>query len=424
MKFKSPSKLKFLLVRCFIFIVIAIFFITVIPSTAFAGGRVKNSPPPNSSPMQGSAGIGIEGIQKIVDNGALDIDSEIEITDNPPNTVIGGGNLLDIVQIAADIWQTALPELPKYNIGVGWSDFQLDKSIIANPYSNCFLTSSNGTSIDLAAIYIHGDNNFPKAEQKIAGAEDLDGIILFNNQKDLRLPNGGRILYYLDSNPLNSKMFGRLENFTERQKNDLNYGRSKFGDNKLFSRIGAEENDLVIDVFSVALHEIQHALGLTRVNSNATNKLTSTKIIGTTNFVDTLDLPMKWANLPTTYYKGIDPEYSSLHLGDDLSFDDLFDFSSLLPNPGNRVAQIKANRIATPIALDVVTDRERKCLSAADVLAVATINGYSEINPNPCRTVAGAGSKIPSRPQTKDTKPTIPKINLDIFRSDRFNKKK
>ncbi|MGK7952473.1 MAG: hypothetical protein AB4368_27720 [Xenococcaceae cyanobacterium] len=105
---------------------------------------------------------------------------------------------------------------------------------------------------------------------------NLDGLILFNSQKNLILSNGGRILYYLDPNPLNSPIFGSINGLVSRSKNGINYGRSIFVDSQLdpFADLGANPEDLVIDVFSVALHELQHALGLTRVNQGAKEKST------------------------------------------------------------------------------------------------------------------------------------------------------
>jgi hypothetical protein len=45
-------------------------------------------------------------------------------------------------------------------------------------------------------------------------------------------------------------------------------------------------------------------------------------------------------------------------------------------------------QIPTPVSLEIVTDRERKCPSAADVLAIAEINGYTNYDTNPCLTLA------------------------------------
>ena len=135
------------------------------------------------------------------------------------------------------------------------------------------------TEIDsLAAIFIptifeadkttdHGDQ-FPSA-----------GTIIFNSQDLVFDLNGDgideTIKFFLDDNPLDSKVFGSATQFKERDGTDslagINIGRSSFAENNQFPLEAEDENVLVVDLFSVVLHELQHALGTTRVNSEATD---------------------------------------------------------------------------------------------------------------------------------------------------------
>ena len=394
--------------------VTAIFTIFVAATEAQAAPPppvVESAPEPESADLQNISGQGIEGLKNILDNGALNLsdNSKVTISRDLPNTVtIGDGNLLEIAQAALDVWLTAFPKLKNLDIkyGVGSANFEIYcQSIRELAFPNVILT-------DLAAFYIHADGdddllpaNFPDANNFIPGS-DLKGVILLNSQEDLVLSNGGKILYYLDPDPLDQdpqkhSIFDSVASFVEREKNGINYGRSKFVDseNDPFSSLGANPGDLVIDFFSVALHEIQHALGLTGFNPKATNtgKLVDTANPGISNFTGNRDLqinlPEFSGTIPTTFNETDDSP--SLHLNDDLdysddtnfNFEDLENDLGLLP-PGYRVEKIKNDQIPTPVALDIVTDRERKCPSAADVLAIAEINGYTNYDTNPCETLA------------------------------------
>lgn len=370
---------------------------------AQAKANVESVPRPDSAPATGIGGQGIEGILDLKSDTTLEFPLEFEIRpdlsvrDNSlsPSSVIGEGNLLNIAQTAADVWSTAFPELPDFNIGVGWADFDLTN---LGASSGAFTSSLFGGGIPtdgLAAFYIHADDNFPDANEVIPGS-DLDGLILFNSQENLELEEGGSIKYYFDPDPLNSPIFGKIESYFEREKNGINYGRSKFVSTDFpisdstddpFASFGVNPNDLVADAFSIFLHEIQHALGLTRINPDATE---TGKLIDTdTQEFSNLDLRINAGDfagtiIPTTY-NGFDT--SSLHLNDDLKNDPEFNFESS-PSVITRANIIKENQIPTPVSLGIVTDRERKCPSAADIVAIAEINGYTNYDTNPCKTLA------------------------------------
>ena len=387
--------------------VMAITF-TIFVTTAKAQAQIDGAPDPISSQLTGTTGQRIEGVEEIIENRSVSVsplDSPfMGISSMPPSTVIGSGDLLNITQTAFDVWLTAFPELENVdiNIGVGWADFMIAPNKIQTertdpipPTLSFDEASPDGILTDLAAFYVHADENFPDAKKSIPDS-NLDGLILFNSQENLEVKKEigsepGRVLYYLDPDPLSSSIFGSVanENYIERQKNGINYGRSKFvtSEEDPFASLGANPNDLVIDVFSVALHELQHALGLTRVNPNAVDKLVPTESDNSNlagNLDLKIDLPDFSGAIPTTYNAN-DPD---LHLNDDLDLINETDFDFIPQSLDSRVSRIKNNQIPTPVSLEIVTDRERKCPSAADVLAIAEINGYTNYDTNPCLTLA------------------------------------
>ncbi len=132
-----------------------------------------------------------------------------------PGTVAGGGSLTDIVRAAADVWELALLDGGTVNIAFGWGP----------------LTSP---TIGQAVYYVPSPG---------------DGDIIFDNVSTN---------WFMDATPLNSSEYGT---FTESSQDlgggDVNTGRH------YTSPSGAASGRS--DLFTTALHEIGHILG---VNNN------------------------------------------------------------------------------------------------------------------------------------------------------------
>ncbi len=197
------------------------------------------------------------------------------------------------------------------------------------------------------------------------------GTIVFNSQEDLVFDIDGdgtdeTIQFFLDDNPLDSEVFGSATTLTERDGEGslagINIGRSSFANNSQFPLQQDDENILVVDLFSVALHELQHALGTTRTNSEAVD-----------------DDSFSNGNIVTNDGNEIPTDFEPfIHIALDTD----------LPNT------------PTPVGLETITFGERKCPSAVDVLAVAEVafdegQADGQLSLNPCADLATAPTSVP-----------------------------
>jgi hypothetical protein len=140
-----------------------------------------------------------------------------------PGSAVGGGNLVSIFNAAADFWEAALQDAHAVTINFSWG------------------VQTGGT---LAAHSLGTQGGVPNRE--------TSGSIVFDND--------GTSFWFLDSTPLDNGEYGT---YTESAQNlgggSINIQRQFLSASGLAA--GA------FDLFSVALHEIGHALGLSAANT-------------------------------------------------------------------------------------------------------------------------------------------------------------
>jgi hypothetical protein len=136
-----------------------------------------------------------------------------------PANAVGGGNLADIVNTAARIWEAAYSDPIVITLSYGW-----------------------------AQIGDAGNHSVVECDSQ---GREVSGVILFDNS--------GSVAFYLDPTPNYSEEYQLL---TEEYQD---FGRGAINAARILSKPKGEAVGHV-DLLSVVLHEIGHALGLSGAN--------------------------------------------------------------------------------------------------------------------------------------------------------------
>ena len=197
-------------------------------------------------------------------------------------------DILNLVRNAVTVWRSAFEDLPDIKLYVGWADFGVSE-ILKERTGEEFLTGNlvGGVQEDCENYNLNKDDlglGSPAPTELPAAAGDIIGLhisgspfrnltnysqkevfypeervreatILFNS-KLLKIQEPGKpasnIKLFLDTDPFSSSAFGPIETLgTPERRMERSF---KFSD------------PYVVDLFTVALHEVGHALGYSSAN--------------------------------------------------------------------------------------------------------------------------------------------------------------
>ena len=230
----------------------------------------------------------------------------------------GGGNVADIFRAAADSWEQALKNDFVLTLNFGVANFPDEVSSLDGNANSPSLPFTGPVNIDRGlGLYIPD-----KATSD--GGRETGGTILFNTDP--------RITYFLDPTPGQSQEYGQFSD----DKRDLGGGTVNVGRQATASSGVASGG---YDLYTVALHEIGNALGLTVTQEVELDN----------NIIVTAPRPFAGTKIPINF---------------------LLDGSNV---------QIDPNQFPNTVEAPQLSQGTRRQLSCIDVLAAAEIS-FNDVN--------------------------------------------
>lgn len=256
------------------------------------------------------------------------------------NNAVGGGNLFDIVRAAADCWELAIEDDFTINLRIGVAPLATEGIIFGGINGAGFVEAPFDGVLGLHII--NNGQQIP-LQDGTSVFRETEGTILFNSNPSVN--------YFLDPTPRKSEEFSAF--FTTEQ----NLGGGLVNTERVASALSSAANQ-GFDLFTVALHEIGHALGLSSVNPAAIIEVSDSDIDVRT------PLPFAGTRIPV--------DAQEVHF---VSISPLF--------------------LSNSVGFPTLRTRQRRLLSGIDVLAVAEISKYQDVNLQPCDLCDNPRERVP-----------------------------
>jgi hypothetical protein len=272
-----------------------------------------------------------------------------------PNNAVGEGNLFDIFEAAADWWELAIQDDFTLNIDYGWAELGGSTLGVAK-------AGLPELQIDDPKKPIDPNDIFPL--KKMIIQFDNDGIFEFDDDEDGIIDRTQSYSWFLDSTPNQNEEFEPIED--EESTIDLGGGNINIG--RVYTAKDGDASEKP-DLLTTALHEIGHALGFGKfefefefTTSDSDEIIKQT--IKNPEFKDPIvisePLPFKGTQIPTT-------EEGGGHIEIEI--------------PG------ESEPLSSPLLFKSLSPGRRKLPSEVDILGVAQVSGFEDVNLNPVHTV-------------------------------------
>lgn len=249
------------------------------PPKALPNGSPATCNPPNCGPQGLGNGKSAVVNPLTVDFGFANLDQLFVSKTDIDSASSNPEDIVQLVDDAVTVWRSAFQDIPDIDLQVGWANFGvldsinskfLSGNLVGGIQKDCEDDDLNRGSLvptelpavsgDIIGLHISGTRSgkltkYFQDQEPYSGDEAQASIILFNSEL-LKIREPGKpansVKLFLDTDPFGSSAFDSIDtigNPGHRLKRSFEFS-----------------DPYVVDLFTVALHEVGHALGYSEAN--------------------------------------------------------------------------------------------------------------------------------------------------------------